>query len=238
MIAASMTWPEASRDRYARHREKAYTLPDSNFPRLISRAIKRLPDLLRRMRPDWKIKTVKGQVARSLLTQHHRGLETRKARNQRRHTDTEVLRLLLSRVNVQPYSAEYSWLEIRRTSIEDICQSTGFSRSCVCDSLARLKSADLLRTKRNKNPSRDREWVATRWLTSAAFDMLGLAAWLEKQKQGNHTMRQQRDADRAALEALDVDLPAELAAQLERARRNAQNRPPPDNPKQREEETA
>ncbi len=231
MTAATLSacWPDGTRDRFDRHWEKGFALPDTNFPRLISKSIKNIPVLLRgRFVQPWKIKTVNGQTAKALLRHHQRGpTNIRKARNQRRHTDAQILSLLFARVNIQPYHSEFTWLEIRRTSIEDMIKETGFSKTCVTDSLARLKKAGLLRTRRNKNQARDREWVATRWLTAAAFDMLGLGSWLAKAKEGQYTKRKQRDADIAALEDVDIaNLPRDMREKLERAQNNARNRPP------------
>ena len=190
----------AALTRFDLHRQKAAALPDvsGQLPRILSRAMERLPKLFSRRGPTWKVKTLDGNAAAAALRYHHKGIdETRKARDQRYHTDIEVLKFLLSRLNVNPHHDGLNWLQIRWTRIDDIVEATQFARSTVCESLRRLKQAGILRTKRRKNEAKDREWIAMRWMTSALFDMLGLLSWLKKQKEGSWQKKKAKAEDMA-----------------------------------------
>lgn len=228
MTAAALT-------RFDLHRMKAAELPavSGQLPKILSRAIERVPRLFQRKGPTWKIKTLNGNSAAAALRFHHKGpLETRKARDQRYHTDSEILKTLITRLNVNPKHKDFSWLQIRWTPIEDLCDVTGFARSTVTASLSRLSRAGLLRTKRRKNEARDREWVAVRWLTPALFDMLGLLPWMKRQKEGNFLKKKPRTLGTGPepAPALDaVDAPEWAKEKLNRARRAGHNRgqPPP-----------
>lgn len=210
MTAATLT-------RFDLHRQKRYALPEvnGNFPKLLTKAMGRVEKFFN-MRDRWRIRTIKATSAAAAL----RTATEKLARDQRRHTDTEITKLFLSRLNVQTDHPNFSWLQIRWTSIEDICLATGFSRSTVTASIRRLKLAGVLRTQRRKNPTKDREWVAVRWLTREFFELLGLGGWLNKQKKGNTDPDPVPEFDPLNIDALDDDHPAKLLQQsIERERR-------------------
>ncbi len=220
MTAAALT-------RFQLHRQKSFDHDFEGMPKLLNKATTRLNKLFYG-RMSWNIKSIKGMIAASRLRYHAKGISnTRKARDQRYHTDYQVLKVLLSRLNIQPKHNEFSWLQVRWTAIEDICSLTGFSRSTVNDSLSRLTKADILRTKRRKNPTKDREWVAVRWITSTLFEMLGLGTWLKNQKSGRYKQTAPEPVpDDPSLDAISDPALRTAVARLKRHR--TRNSDPPD----------
>ncbi len=229
MSTTAACWPAGTQDRFRSHYKKCFDVPYGKFKAIQKKAIQRLDKFFTQSHSSWRQKTVDGKAAALSLKYFFKGgFQKKKARKQRYHTDNQILALLISRVNVTPFHADFTWLQIRWTPIEDICKQTGFSRSCVNESLRRFTQAGLLRTKRRKNPTKDREWVAQRWLTATVFDMVGLSKWLKDQRAGTVrktlTEQEQKDLDRAGGN-LD-GLPAQMRKSLQNAMRNARARPP------------
>lgn len=185
MLTVSKTWPESSRDRFARHRLKRFTpIPiQGQRPALLREAQGRLEPFFAG-RYTGRPQGLAAAVSARGLLYHYRLTRTgkqRKARNQRYHTDHELLACLLEHCNVQPRSA-LAPLQLTPLPVRKILELTGLARSTVQDALRRYRELGLIQTKRRKSPNdRTREIVAIRWLTNRLFAVLGLRRQLARQ---------------------------------------------------------
>lgn len=212
---------------FSRHRRKFYECDSrTESVHLLRNARLRLPQFFRtrsgRGQP-WTIEGAEANIAARKLRIHVKiedvgggktEVKIRKKRGpQIHHTDLQLMNMALDYVNVQNDDRGLTWLELRRDfTIANMAQKTGFAESTVNEWLRRMRENKLLRTERQKNPEKDRERPARRWLTPAFFAILGLSKKLEKQKAW--AKEQNKDEQRAAQARLRNAGPAAVTAFL------------------------
>lgn len=219
-------------DRYKNHKLACFDVPE-NITKLQRKALDKLYTLFYGRR-DWRLKGFKSNHAAQVLTSYFTRTTTKAARSQRRHTDYNVLAALICRTNHDNNSQHFDFLQVAWVKITDdskagIVQLTGFSRSTVNASIARLKLAGLLRTRRNKNDTKTREHTATRWLTDTLFEMLGLGNWIKNIRNGKYFRKSKKPAPQIDDSISSISNPI-LRRSVKALVDVATDRPPPDKP--------
>jgi hypothetical protein len=176
----------AALSHFALHRQKVFTPAEiaegKNRPWGIEQGLERLSKFFSRQ-ADWTT-PADGRLARQVLLYHTGHNSSRAVRDQFLHSCEQVLKILLTSVNTQRGNGPLMFMQVKRTSIMDLVEATGFARSTVIAVLHALTRAGVLRTKRRKTDaerSARRELVATRWITPSLFEMLGLGGWISRQ---------------------------------------------------------
>lgn len=214
----------AAPSHFAVHRQKVFTPAEiaegKSRPWGIEQGLERLEKFFTR-KADWQTPP-EGRLARQILLYHTRSDNTRAIRDQFLHSCHQVLKVLISSVNAQRNNSPLSFLQVRRVSLEELAELTGFARSTVIAVVKALTRAGILRTKRRKTDDRQAELVATRWLTPSLFEMLGLGNWIKKQSRNQEEKKEETPGD----DRRRGEKPSGKIAQVFQALDNAKPPPP------------
>jgi len=198
--------------RFQRHKALAPKPKERNGGRkpLLSLMLHRLPTLIhyRSGLTPWRVTGItapgnkkKGAkletIRRCIHTLHkHTVIKTRNGnirqrRSQAVHSAYLLLCYFIERVNIDPWNAYLSWLEIERGGFERIAANTGLSISAVRDAHLLLQEAGFLKVERQRerSPNGWRELPARRWLTPHLFAALGLGKQYKKALTGENLKR-------------------------------------------------